>query len=537
MLKEHLKRTARLSKPKPGPSKKKGNPRIVYLFVCIVLAILVSLVLVTYDFSIHQPSIDQSALSQFDSAIVVDSDSGASDLSPPDGAPSDNVQTRKIEKWPLETTNGPHCEGVFGNGYRDEMLSCSTDRSSFKCMQNPFSHQMYCEAVNLILNPSMISISDGGEDIAAVSGRKEDMEFPRFEHDPQSGATAFNVDCEPQGAVPKKNGVSYYMADIVDFLRSAGVGNTQSVYHSKYLSDYGELCQGTGDEAEQRVAIFLLTMRYEYANMYHQATDWYNFYQVIHALDIGHRYDIILLDGHAASQIDDAWRLGLNEAEHRFVKQLNGGKALCLKRAIFVSAGYVGGISLKTHLQSKCREDSHYVRAFGPWFLKGFGIETRTERARRSLTITLVCRRDYVAHPRNMVGKATRKFHDDAEVAGKIQTVLGEIGDSGWNYTVNAVAWSELTFREQLQVAATTDILIGAHGAGLSHVLFLPPHSALVEIKPNGFGGEPHFQAFAQWLGIPYGVVPGGAAQRVDPQVKELRQVLQRHLEYIKLHV
>lgn len=259
--------------------------------------------------------------------------------------------------------------------------------------------------------------------------------------------------------------------------------------------------------------------------------------QVIHSLDIGNRYDIVFLDGHAASQIDDAWRYGLNRYEFRFIKQMNDGKPLCMKRAIFVSAGYVGGISLKTHIQTKCKESSKYVKGFGPWFLRGFHLQTRTERVQQKITITLTCRRDYVAHPRNMVGRATRKFHDDDAVLRKIENAVHSVGDEGWNYTVRAVAWSELTFREQLEVAATTDIFIGAHGAGLSHVLFLPPYSGMIEIVPSGFAGEPHFRAFSQWLEMQYAQVPGGSERKVDPNAHKLEDAIRRHLDFIKQHL
>merc|ERR1712062_362811 len=105
-------------------------------------------------------------------------------------------------------------------------------------------------------------------------------------------------------------------------------------------------------------------------------------------------------------------------------------------RAIFVSAGYVGGISLKSYMTSKCLKSSHYVQGFGPWFLKGFGLETVSQRAEQSVMVTLTCRRDYVAHPRNMVGRATRKFHNDQAVLEKIDNAIHAVGDEGWNYTV-----------------------------------------------------------------------------------------------------
>ena len=50
MLKDHLKRTARITRsPSAPPPKRKGTHWIVYVFLSVVLLIIVVLLLVTYD--------------------------------------------------------------------------------------------------------------------------------------------------------------------------------------------------------------------------------------------------------------------------------------------------------------------------------------------------------------------------------------------------------------------------------------------------------------------------------------------------------
>lgn len=39
-----------------------------------------------------------------------------------------------------------------------------------------------------------------------------------------------------------------------------------------------------------------------------------------------------------------------------------------------------------------------------------------------------------------------------------------------------------LTFKEQVQITYNTDIFIGMHGAGLTHLLFLPDWAVLFEL-------------------------------------------------------
>lgn len=50
---------------------------------------------------------------------------------------------------------------------------------------------------------------------------------------------------------------------------------------------------------------------------------------------------------------------------------------------------------------------------------------------------------------------------------------------------IQALDFAALPFAEQLRVIQTTDVLVGVHGAGLTHALFLPPGASVVEIQPR----------------------------------------------------
>lgn len=53
-----------------------------------------------------------------------------------------------------------------------------------------------------------------------------------------------------------------------------------------------------------------------------------------------------------------------------------------------------------------------------------------------------------------------------------------------------------LSFEEQINVAANSDIMIGPHGAGMTHILFLKPQSVLIELIPNGWA-DPGYRNLA----------------------------------------
>ena len=47
------------------------------------------------------------------------------------------------------------------------------------------------------------------------------------------------------------------------------------------------------------------------------------------------------------------------------------------------------------------------------------------------------------------------------------------------------VDFVHLTYEEQVRAVASTDILIGMHGAALTHSLLLPPWGGVMELWPK----------------------------------------------------
>ena len=68
------------------------------------------------------------------------------------------------------------------------------------------------------------------------------------------------------------------------------------------------------------------------------------------------------------------------------------------------------------------------------------------------------------------------------------------------NVEITAVNFAANSFAEQLKIVCSTDILVGVHGAGLSHGMFLPKASTMVEILPPGVDHK-GFRNMAKLLG------------------------------------
>jgi protein O-GlcNAc transferase len=68
---------------------------------------------------------------------------------------------------------------------------------------------------------------------------------------------------------------------------------------------------------------------------------------------------------------------------------------------------------------------------------------------------------------------------------------------------INIVRLKEYTFAEQFNITHNTDVLVGAHGAGMVHTVFLRPKSAAVELMPEGALWQGHRNE-ASGLGLDY---------------------------------
>lgn len=71
------------------------------------------------------------------------------------------------------------------------------------------------------------------------------------------------------------------------------------------------------------------------------------------------------------------------------------------------------------------------------------------------------------------------------------------------NVILKVVDFAKMSFKEQINLIGNTDVLIGVHGNGLSHTLFLPSNACLIEIFPPD-NHHLDFRVFAESRGIDY---------------------------------
>ena len=148
--------------------------------------------------------------------------------------------------------------------------------------------------------------------------------------------------------------------------------------------------------------------------------------------------------------------------------------------------------------QNECRGSGH-VRQFGDDMVRGLALPPPRARSSCSEDVprTLFVRRvHYLVHPRHD-GKVVRRLENEDAIwdALEAQSAGGESGVK----VVNGVL-SSLSMRRQVALAQDACVIVGAHGAGLSHILFAPPEVHLLEIQTPGFN-RPHFIGYTAWAG------------------------------------
>lgn len=233
----------------------------------------------------------------------------------------------------------------------------------------------------------------------------------------------------------------------------------------------------------------IAVQRYEYVNMYHTMTDWFNTFLVAKVFQLNPKNITILwIDGHPSGGLDSTWR-------DLFGKVVRIGE---IRKPVAFNSLIWGIVGYDSPLNKHTLTEVSYLGEFRQFFLSKHGIFPEDALNCKMLNILILWRRDYVAHPRNPSGSISRKIKNEDEL-------LRKISDKFKGHNVAGLQIDVLPMREQLKITAKTDILIGMHGAGLSHTLFLPGHASLIEIFPAYYpAANIHFQAMAKWRHVFY---------------------------------
>lgn len=367
-------------------------------------------------------------------------------------------------------------------------------------------------------------MSKGGERIEEVTGRNDDEELPAFE------PGAFRVRAEVDGPVPKRAVSTEFLdkylqeGEILRHTMRELIGSVELVGASEFN------CSQWVEEPT------LLLTRFEYANVFHTYTDWYSAYVSSRVTGLPTRPHVVFVDGHSKTQLEETWEALFSSI--RFAK--NFSSPVCFRHAVFTPLGYetawfkglteaidCHGASSRDLWANPDGRKTARLSEFGEMIKAAFDLPVERHKIPKpppsEYNVLFVRREDYLAHPRHG-GKVESRLSNEEEVFDSLKNWASNHSYCKLNL-VNGL-FAHMPMKEQIRAIQDANVIIGAHGAGLTHVVSASPKTVILEIIASQFQ-RPHFKLISQWKGLDYHAInlPGSHA---DPTqvIGQLRRIL-----------
>lgn len=317
---------------------------------------------------------------------------------------------------------------------------------------------------NVVLDNMLLIGKKGGEDFGELINQREDDEFFKY------NVGYIRQECK---SVPD-----------YQFNNNNHLNKLMSSYAPTLVSSI----EKTHDE------VFLAITRYEYVNLYHTMTDFYNAFLTMTFFNLTQaQTNILILDGHPWGSLDPVWATLFNSVERAGrIATRTTFKQLVLGYMGYNSPLFVGMSDASLKILPLSEE-------FREFFLTSYDVPYNKKLECSKLNVLFIWRRPYIAHPRNPSGDVHRKIKNEEEVLMSLRKTYP-------NWKIIGAQTDALPMRDQLQLASQADIMIGMHGAALSLTMMLPKHAALFELMPKYINPEwkKHFVVMANWRHLIY---------------------------------
>lgn len=201
--------------------------------------------------------------------------------------------------------------------------------------------------------------------------------------------------------------------------------------------------------------------------MYHHFCDFFNLYASLHLNST--QPDAFSTDVHILIWESYTYRSAFHDTWDAFTDhqiwdlKTFSGDVVCFKNVIFpLLPRMIFGLYYNTPIIYGC-ESSGLFHAFSEHVLHRLQIPFN-ERINKKIRITLLSR-----------DTKYRKILNEDELLNELT--------KNEEYEVQKVVYNrDIPFRKQLELTRNTDVLIGIHGAGLTHLMFLPNWAAVFEL-------------------------------------------------------
>ncbi|XP_077221830.1 beta-1,2-xylosyltransferase isoform X1 [Tasmannia lanceolata] len=402
------------------------------------------------------------------------------------------------------------CEAYFGNGFsrRIDLLRPPekinpAGKGWFRCFFSETLESSICEGGRIRMDPDRIRMSNGGEDLELVIGRSEEEELPVFEEG------AFEIEI---GERDFKDG-KFVDKDFLDKFVPRGDVSTHTM---RGLIDSIRVVRSEEFSCSQWVEdATLLVTRFEYANFFHTVTDWYSAYVASRVTGLPNRPHLVFVDGHCKTQLEETWRAMFSSL--RYAKNFTG--PVCFRHVILSPLGYetalFKGLTETINCQGAPAHElwenpdnrkTARLSEFGEMLKAAFHLPLNKGRVIKPVSghnILFVRREDYLAHPRH-AGKVESRLSNEQEVYDSLKSWVSNHLECKIKL-VNGL-FAHMSMKEQIHAIQDASIIIGAHGAGLTHIISARPKTIILEIISSQYR-RPHFALIAKWKGLEYNAI------------------------------
>ena len=316
-------------------------------------------------------------------------------------------------------------------------------------------------ARDIILDPSRAEGLSGGEELNTVLNQKEDLEFYKFKKG------FFVLSCQPN--------------------YSFGVKNYLNTWLKMIQNSYYQMKSSVSEVNKQ---FTLALTRFEYVNLFHTVTNFYNaFLAMIFFRKTPEETAILLVDGHPKGSLDHTWSVLFNK-----VTRVGNVKEVTMyNEFVWVEQGY------NSPMRNQKANSTPLVEEFREFFLNKHEVDRESHKLNcSSINLLFLWRRNYLAHPRNPSGQVSRKIKNEEQL-------VKYVSENFMNVNVKAYQLDQFNMSMQLAIISKIDILAGMHGAGLTHSMFLPKHAGLIEFYPKYWSSSNlAFKAIARFRNLHY---------------------------------
>jgi glycoprotein 2-beta-D-xylosyltransferase len=232
--------------------------------------------------------------------------------------------------------------------------------------------------------------------------------------------------------------------------------------------------------------------------------------------------DSFTLSKNNQAQLEETWKALFTSM--RYAKDFTG--TVCFRHAILSPLGYetalfkgltksftCGGSVADMLLKKPDYQKTARLSEFGEMLLSSFDLLPVPKPRPNELNILFVRREDYLAHPRHS-GRVESRLSNELEVFDSVNTWAKLHNNIKCKLNVVNGLFAHMHMKEQLKAIRDASIVIGAHGAGLTHLVSAQPSTVVLEIIASMYN-RPHFKLISGWKGLEYHAInlPGSYAQ------------------------